>query len=94
MFADLFLAVDVSDDDVELAEVASQCGYDFCHPLVGDVAEPVVAEWHGEACLRLRLTLAVALSAATQEALVSSGSLQLSHPSVASFRVLGILPGT
>ncbi len=50
MFADLFLAVDVSDDDVELAEVASQCGYDFCHPLVGDVAEPVVAEWHGEAC--------------------------------------------
>jgi len=53
-----------------------------------------VAEWHGEACLRLRLTLATGLSAATQEALVSSGSVQLSHPSVASFRVLGILPGT
>ena len=36
MFANLFLAVDVSDDDVELTEVASQCGYDFSHPLVSD----------------------------------------------------------
>lgn len=93
MFADLFLAADVSDDDVELAEVASQCGYDFNHPQVSDVAEPVVGQWHGEPCLRLRLTLAGAASAAILEELEHSGAVQLSHPSVASCRVLGIQAG-
>lgn len=32
----LYLAVDISDDDVELQEVAEQCGYDLKHPAVLD----------------------------------------------------------
>lgn len=90
LFAELYLAVELSDDDVELAEVASQCGYDFKHPLVSDVAEPMVAEWHGEPCLLLRLTLSAPVSAAIRAELESSGAPQLSHPSVATFSVLGI----
>lgn len=93
-FADLYLAVEVSDDDVTLAEVASQCGYDFNHPLVEDVAEPVVGQWHGEPCLLLRLTLNAPLSADVLEGLEHSGAAQLSHPSVAFFRVQGIQPGS
>ena len=94
MYADLYLAAEVSDDDVELAEVATQCGYDFNHPLVSDVAEPVVAQWHGEPCLRLRLTLATALPVAELEELQHSGAVQISHPSIATYSVLGILSGT
>ena len=90
MFANLFLAVDVSDDDVELTEVASQCGYDFNHPLVSDVDEPHVAQWHGEACLAMRLTLQGEVSAAELEQLLSSDAVRLSHPSVAAVSVLGI----
>ena len=89
-FADLYLAVEVSDDDVALAEVASQCGYDFSHPLVCDVAEPQVAQWHDEPCLLLRLQLNAPVSAAALDELQRSGTVQLSHPSVASSRVLAI----
>ena len=93
MFADLFLAVEIADDDVELLEVASQCGYDFNHPLVSDVAEPVVGEWHGEPCLLLRLTMDGDLSAAALENVLQTGVASLSHPSVAFFKALAIRAG-
>ena len=93
-FADLYLAVEVSDDDVTLAEVASQCGYDFSHSLVDDVAEPVEGQWHDEPCLLLRLTLSAPLSAVALDALAHNGTVQLSHPSVAFVRVLGIQPSS
>lgn len=90
MYAAVFIAVEVSDDDVELAEVASQCGYDFSHPEVLDVDEPLVAEWHGEPCLQLRLTLKTELSPAALTRLAADAVLKLSHPSVSSFRILAI----
>lgn len=90
MFASLYLAVDVSDDDVALAEVASQCGYDFSHPLVTDVDAPQVAQWHGEDCLVLRLTLAHELSATGLDKVLHEGAVRLSHPSVAVVSMLGI----
>lgn len=92
MLADILLALDVSDDDVELAEIARQCGYDFKHPMVCDVAEPQLAEWHGEPCLLFRLSLCEALPTSALEALLQSGTLGFSHPSVACVRLLGIRP--
>jgi hypothetical protein len=89
-FANLFVAVDISDDDVELAEVASQCGYDFSHPGVSDVDEPQVASWHGEDCLMMRIGLSGEMSAAALDDLQQRGTLRLSHPSVAAVTVLGI----
>ncbi len=90
MYAALLLAIEISDDDVALSEVASQCGYDFSHRLVNDVAEPVVAEWHGEPCLSLRLSLTEDLSGEAFDDLLLSGTLRISHPSVSSVRALCI----
>lgn len=90
MFAAVFLAVEVSDDDVELAEISSQCGYDFSHPEVLDVDEPLVSEWHGEPCLQLRLTLKAEMGPAALAGLPADGVLKLSHPSVSSFRIQAI----
>ena len=90
MFATLFVAVDVSDDDVELAEIASQCGYDVNHPQVLDVDEPVVGEWHGQPCLLLRLALASDSDASTLAHLPDVAVIKLSHPSVSSSTVLAI----
>jgi hypothetical protein len=90
MFATLFVAVDVSDDDVELAEVASQCGYDVIHPKVLDVDEPVVGDWHGQPCLLLKLTLAIDTDVSTLEQVPAVAVIKLSHPSISSNTVLAI----
>ncbi|MBF7729339.1 hypothetical protein [Pseudomonas sp. N040] len=90
MYAAVFIAVEVTDDDIELAEVASQCGYDFTHPEVLDVDEPVVANWHGEPCLQLRLSLKSALSPAALADLPAEAVFKLSHPSVSSIKVRAI----
>jgi hypothetical protein len=90
MFAAVYLEVDLSDDDVSLDEVASQCGYDFVHSQVCDVDEPSVARYHGQACIVLRLNLADELQGAALDGLLGDAVLKLSHPSVAAVRPLGI----
>jgi hypothetical protein len=85
MQAVIFVVVDVSDDDVALAEIASQCGYDVRHPMVVEVAEPQVAERQGEHGLLLTLTLNSDLSAALLVELLQQCQITLSHPSLCSF---------
>jgi hypothetical protein len=92
MFAAVYVWVEVSDDDEELSAIASQCGYDFTHPLVLDVDEPVLAEFHGEPCLLLRLTLDKQVSGAELEELLITAKLTLSHPSISASRLLAIEP--
>ncbi len=84
----LYVAVDVSDDDVTLEEVAAQCGYDVRHPWVLDVAEPVVAHFHEQDCLLLVLTCQAGEVDAT--ALFAEAELLLSHPSVSAVYKIGI----
>ncbi|RVU41939.1 hypothetical protein EOE67_01740 [Rheinheimera riviphila] len=84
----LYVAVDVSDDDVTLAEVAEQCGYDVRHPLVLDVAEPVVAHFHEQDCLQLALTCPDGVVDAV--VLLAEAELLLSHPSVSAVYKIGI----
>jgi hypothetical protein len=81
----IFVAVDVSDDDVALAEVASQCGYDVRHPQIIDVAEPQAAELHGEHGLLLTLTLIGDLPEAALAELLQECQITLSHPSLSAF---------
>lgn len=84
----LYVAVDVSDDDVTLAEVVEQCGYDVRHPLVADVTEPVVAHFHEQDCLMFGLIL----SEPTVDtlSLMQQAEVLLSHPSVSSVSKLGL----
>jgi len=84
----MYVAVDVSDDDVTLAEVAAQCGYDVRHPQVLDVAEPVVAHFHEQDCLLLVLTCQD--GAVDAETLLAEAELLLSHPSVSAVYKIGI----
>jgi len=84
----LYVAVDVSDDDVTLEEVAAQCGYDVRHPLVLDVAEPVVAHFHEQDCLLLALTCQD--SVVDAPALLAEVEILLSHPSVSAVNKVGI----
>lgn len=84
----LYVAVDVSDDDVTLEEVATQCGYDVRHPLVLDVAEPVVAHFHEQDCLQLVLTCQEGIVDAA--AILAEAELVLSHPSVSAVYKIGI----
>lgn len=86
----LYLAVDISDDDVELQEVAEQCGYDLKHPAVLDLSAPAVAAYHGEACLMVQLSFAEPLSAAELEAVFVESEVLISHPSVAGVRKLAL----
>ena len=92
MFAAVYVWVEVSDDDEELSAIASQCGYDFSHPQVLDVDEPLVADFHGEPCLLLRLTLKSQLPGTVLEELLNTAKLSLSHPSVSACRLLAIEP--
>lgn len=92
MHAVIYVWVEISDDDEELSAIASQCGYDFDHPQVLDVQEPVPALLHGEPCLSLRLTLANPVSGNELEQLMNTGRLSLSHPSVSACRLLAIEP--
>ena len=41
----LYIALDISDDDVGLSEVAEQCGFDIRHSAVLDLTAPVVAHY-------------------------------------------------
>ena len=90
----LYLAVDVSDDDVDLNEVVTQCGYDLKHPAVHDISAPEVADYHGESCLLLRLHLLpqalTDLSAGrlSAEQLLQEAEVLISHPSVSALRKL------
>ena len=83
----LFVALDVSDDDVALEDIAQECGYDVRHPAIVDVLPPKVACWHDEPCLQLQLLLGQAVPVA---ALQAEAQIILSHPSIASFRVLAL----
>lgn len=83
----LYVAVDVSDDDVTLDEVAAQCGYDVRHSWVLDVAEPVVAHFHEQDCLMLLTCHDDAVEASV---LLAEAELMLSHPSVSAVYKIGI----
>ena len=77
----LYIAVDISDDDVTLQEVTEQCGYDLKHPAVHDISAPELAQYHGEDCLVLRLHLQQPISAAQ---LLQEAQVLISHPSVSA----------
>jgi hypothetical protein len=81
----LFIAVERSDDDVTLQDVAQQCGYDLKHPAVHDISAPELADYHGEACLVLRLHLQQPIDATR---LLDEAQVLISHPSVAAVRKL------
>jgi len=83
----LYVAVDISDDDVTVAEVAEQCGYDLKHPAVHDISAPEPAEYHGESCLLLRVHLLQDISAAE---LLAEAQVLISHPSVSAARKLWV----
>lgn len=83
----LYIAVEVSDDDVSLQDVAEQCGYDLKHPAVQDVSAPVLAEQHGEACLVMSLQLLQPIAAAS---LLDEARVLISHPSVVAVRKIGL----
>jgi hypothetical protein len=84
----LYVAIDVSDDDVTLAEVAQQCGYDVRHPQVADVTEPVVAHFHEQDCLMFGLILAE--ENVDTASIMQQAEVVLSHPSVSSVSKLGL----
>ncbi len=83
----LYIAVDVSDDDVTVQEIAEQCGYDLKHPAVHDVGAPEPAEYLGESCLLLRVHL---LRDITATDLLQEAQVLISHPSVSSVRKLWV----
>lgn len=81
----LYVAVDISDDDVLLEDIVQQCGYDLKHPAVHDISAPEPAEYHGEACLVLRLHLQQDINPAL---LLDEAEVLISHPSVSAVRKL------
>ncbi len=83
----LYIAVEVSDDDVSLQDVVEQCGYDLKHAAVQDVSAPALAEYHGEACLVMSVQLQHPVDAAI---LLDEAQLLISHPSVAAVRKLAL----
>jgi hypothetical protein len=90
MRAQIFVRVELSDDDVELLEVASQCGYDVRHPLVVDVSAPVLRHFNAEPCLVLELELQAELSVTALHELLAQCQITLSHPSVSAFDACAI----
>lgn len=86
----LLLELDLSDDDVELYDIAQQCGFDV--PLVGvdDVAAPQVVTYHEHACLALKIDTALSLMDLQQQVWQLKQRL-ISHPSVSSERVVAVL---
>lgn len=86
----LLLELDLSDDDVELQEVAQQCGFDV--PLIGvdDVAAPQVVTYREQACLALKLDTAL-VQADIQQQLWQLKPRLISHPSVSAERVVAVL---
>ncbi len=84
----LYLALDISDDDVDLTEVAQQCGFDVRHSAVLDLTAPVVAVYHDIECLMLELQLGQSTPAA--DILLAELEVVLSHPSVSAVRKLAL----
>lgn len=84
----LYLALDISDDDVDLTEVAQQCGFDVRHSAVLDLTAPVVAVYHDIDCLMLELQLGQGVPAA--DILLAELEVVLSHPSVSAVRKLAL----
>lgn len=85
----LFLHLDISDDDVELNEIAEQCGYDLQHPALHDFSEPFVSDYEGKPCLAIHLHLQQAID---PWQLMAELRISLSHPSVTQVQILGLLP--
>ncbi|MCT6699837.1 hypothetical protein [Rheinheimera sp. 4Y26] len=90
----LYLAIDISDDDVELTEVAQQCGFDVRHSVVLDLTAPVVAVYHDSECLMLELQLShvQGQGAPAADILLTELEVVLSHPSVSAVRKLALEP--
>jgi hypothetical protein len=86
--ADLYIAVDLSDSDESLADIAQQCGYDVMHPAVLDVAEPAIAQWHEQPCFCIRLTLSAVTDGLPE---LSNLTCRLSHPAIASYHALAVV---
>jgi hypothetical protein len=84
----LYIALDISDDDVGLSEVAEQCGFDIRHPAVLDLTAPTVAHYHETDVLMFELTLKEQVADAGM--LLAELDLVLSHPSVSAIRKLGL----
>jgi len=84
----LYIAIDISDDDVVLSEVAEQCGFDVRHLAVLDVTAPQVAHYHETDCLMFELTLKE--QADDVSMLLPELEVLLSHPSVSAIRKLGL----
>ena len=92
MLAALYVSTELSDDDIVLSDVASECGYDVRHAKVLDVDEPLASEWHEQPCLLLKLTLVQAMSADELSALLEQLQLSLSHPSLSAFNACALTP--
>jgi len=86
----LYLALDISDDDVDLTEVAQQCGFDVRHSAVLDLTAPVVAVYHDIDCLMLELQLSQDQGAPAADILLAELEVVLSHPSVSAVRKLAL----
>ncbi len=86
----LIVALDSADDDVDLHEIASQCGYDVPLPGIDDVAEPVVVEWQHQPCLALKLATLLSDSDVQQQ-LQGLKQRLISHPSVSVEQVLAVV---
>ena len=84
----LYIALDISDDDVGLSEVAEQCGFDVRHPLIVDLTAPGVAHYHETDCLMFELSLTQSIPDAG--ILLAELDVVLSHPSVSAIRKLGL----
>lgn len=85
----LYLLLDLSDDDAELTDIANECGYDVRHPAVLDVLAPVVVQTDEDLCLMLPLVMAQSVA---PEQLLTQAQISVSHPSVASFKVWLVKP--
>lgn len=86
----LYLEVDLSDDDADLAEVARDCGHTLAHPQLADWDLTGVTDWHGHACLEFQLQMKEPIAESELHQLMGEIQLQISHPAVSSSRLVHI----
>ena len=86
----LYLEVDLSDDDADLAEVARDCGHTLSHPLLADWHLLGVSQWHGQHCLEFQLDMKQQISGTELHQLNSDIVVQISHPAVSASRVMQV----
>ncbi|WP_158005471.1 hypothetical protein [Rheinheimera sp. A13L] len=84
----LYLEVDLSDDDADLAEVARDCGHTLKHPQLTDWHLLGVTDWHGHACLEFQLEMKEPVAEAELHQLISDIQVQISHPAVSASRTM------